>query len=422
MLHIFRSIQLGLSTLFLAFALAACGADSGSNSSGGISGKGGHGIDLENKVLRIGALNDESGPAAGIGRPYAVGKRILARQVNAGGSGLLPEGWTIELIERDHGYNPQRSLQLLNEIKDDVLFIGTSFGTPNTLPLRPVLQREGIVAFPASLSSKMAEFEYTPPIGTAYTLEAGRALDWAIANSGSPERVKAGIIYQQDDYGKDGFDGLLAAAKRNGVDIVAEETHAPGQSDFTASVSALKRAGATHVLLITLPSATGPILGTAAQLDYKPFWIGVSPAWIDRFFDPNVIPPSVFENFYWATSFRYWGEDVPFMRDFLATYKQFGKDLAEPDFYIMMSYLQGLLELEIFRQALERGDVSRAGYLKALHGLSKYTANGALPTPADLSKVPYSTGVTARILKPNFVARSWSVVGGYAKPIGQKIP
>ena len=57
------------------------------------------GVDMEKKVIRIGMLNDESGPAAIIGKPFAVGKRILAQQVNEGGSGLLPDGWTIELVE-----------------------------------------------------------------------------------------------------------------------------------------------------------------------------------------------------------------------------------------------------------------------------------------------------------------------------------
>ncbi len=36
------------------------------------------GVDVEKKIIRIGALNDESGPAAAIGKPYALGKRILS--------------------------------------------------------------------------------------------------------------------------------------------------------------------------------------------------------------------------------------------------------------------------------------------------------------------------------------------------------
>ena len=123
------------------------------------------GIDTEKKVLTIGALNDESGPAAAIGKPFALGKRILADTINAGGSGLLPDGWTVKLVEKDHGYNPQKSVQAYNEIKDQVLFIGSSFGTPNTLPLRAMLERDNMVAFPASLSSQMAQHKFTPPAG-----------------------------------------------------------------------------------------------------------------------------------------------------------------------------------------------------------------------------------------------------------------
>ena len=42
------------------------------------------GVDMEKKVIRIGMLNDETGPAAIIGKPFAIGKRILAKQVNEG--------------------------------------------------------------------------------------------------------------------------------------------------------------------------------------------------------------------------------------------------------------------------------------------------------------------------------------------------
>ncbi|MGH8482093.1 MAG: ABC transporter substrate-binding protein, partial [Nevskiaceae bacterium] len=183
----------------LALAAAGCGDREG-------RAPGAPGVDLANKTISIGILNDESGPVAAIGRPWGVGLRVLAAQINAGGSGILPEGWKVKLVERDHGYNPQRSVQLFNEIRDEVLFIGTSMGTPNTLPLRPLLERNRIVAFPASLSSKMAEFEYTPPIGPSYKLEVLRALDWMVQQAGGADKVRLGLVYQQDDYGADGYE------------------------------------------------------------------------------------------------------------------------------------------------------------------------------------------------------------------------
>ena len=42
------------------------------------------GVNTDTMTITIGALNDQSGPAAAIGKPFALGKSILAKQVNAG--------------------------------------------------------------------------------------------------------------------------------------------------------------------------------------------------------------------------------------------------------------------------------------------------------------------------------------------------
>lgn len=373
------------------------------------------GVDVEAKTIKIGALNDESGPGAAIGKPYAAGKRLVAARINAGNSGLLPEGWTVELVERDHGYNPQKSVQAYNEIKDEVLFVGTSFGTPNTLPLREMLVRDGTMAFPASLSSAMAQHQHTPPLGPDYAVEAERAMDWLVGKEGGADTIKAAIVYQKDDYGTDGLKGWTAAAKRHGVEIVTEQTVAPGQKDMAAVVTGLKDAGATHVLLTVLPSATGPVLGTAAQMKYMPTWVGNTPAWIDAFFVPEVIPSAVFTNYYQANGIPYWGEDVPGMKDFLATWDAGGKDMGNPDFYVLASYIQGLTQIEAAKRAIEAGDITREGYKTQVKSLKGFDLGGMIQ-PIDLSGDPYVVGTNTRILKPDFEKKSWTEVAPYAAP------
>lgn len=372
------------------------------------------GVDLEKKVVYIGALNDESGPGAAIGKPFAAGKRLLARQVNAGDSGLLPPGWRVELVERDHAYNPQNAVQAYSDLHEQVLFLGTSFGTPNTLPLRDKLTADNVVAFPASQSSEMARHQYTPPIGASYKLEAMRALDWAVEHAGGADKVKAAIVAQGDDYGKDGLEGWTEAAKHHGVTVVSQQSVAPGQKDFAAVVTALQQSGANYVLLTVLPGASGPILGTAAQLKYQPTWIGQTPAWVDRFFDPKVIPAPVFANFYWATGLTFWGDDVPGMKDFIALHAKYPD--TPKDFYTLASYVQGRVQLEALKAAIEAKDVTRAGYLKALRNIQRTTAGGLTAEPVDLSRFPYATALEVRVLKPVLDQGSWSVVAGYAPP------
>lgn len=375
------------------------------------------GIDMEAKTVTIGALNAESGPAAAIGKPYAIGKRLLAKAVNEGEVDVLPEGWTVKLVEKDHGYNPQKSVQHYNAIKDKVLFVATSFGTPNTLPLVDMLERDTMVAFPASLSSEMAEHKFTPPLGPSYKVEAMRAMDWVVEDAGGADKVKAGIVYQQDDYGKDGLEGWKKAAEHHGVEIVSEQTIAAGQQDVTAVITALKDKGANYVLLTTLPSTTGPVLATAAQLKYTPNWVGNTPAWIDTFFtDDSPLPKEVFENFYWVTGLSFWGEEgVGGMEDFIALYEKYGKEMGKPDFYILASYGQGLVELEALRRAIEKGPVTREAYVEALTSIEKYDAGG-LFQPIDLTDFPYETSNRTRVLEPNMLEDTWEPVAPYATP------
>lgn len=374
-----------------------------------------NGVDLAAKKITLGALDDESGPGAAIGKNFAVGKKILVAQVNAGGTGLLPDGWTLELVAKDHGYDPGKAQQLYSALKDDVLFIATSFGTPNTLPLRPFLERDGLVAYPASLSSQMAEHAHTPPIGAPYSYEVMRALDYAVDSAGGAANVKAAIVYDQTDYGKDGLQGLEKSAAHHGVEIVARRAIKPGQKDFTADVGALQNAGATHVFLTVLPSSTGPLLGTAAKLGYTPAWIGNTPAWIDAFFAHPNLPAAVFANYHWAGGLPYWGEKLPGMDAFMAAYQKHGKDLARPDFYILLSYVQGLVALEAARRALDAGDITRAGYMKALKTIKDFTGGG-LMQPVDLTRFPYVTGTRIRVLKPDFDNKTWTTVADYAEP------
>lgn len=372
------------------------------------------GVDTTAKTVKIGALNDESGPAKQIGVAFANGKRLMVKAVNAGAVKALPEGWKLELVEKDHGYNPQQSVQLYKELRDQVLFVATSFGTPPTLPLVEDFKKDDVIAFPASLSSQMAANEHTPPLGASYAVEAMRAMDWAVESAGGADKVKAAIVYQRDDYGEDGVTGWKKAAAHHKVTIVSEQTIKPTDQDFTAVVKALKDAGATHVLLTVLPSATPGLLGTAAKMQFAPTWIGQTPSWVDVFFAK--LPPPLVAKFYWVTSFAYWGEDVPGMKDFLAIWDAHGKgSMGEPDFYVLASYVQGLAQAEALRRAIEANDVTRAGFKKALHSMTDWNAGGLIPA-VDLSKVPYVTTTKTRILRPVMDKKTWEKVADYADP------
>ncbi len=374
------------------------------------------GVEPEDRVLYVGVLSDESGPAASLGRPYAVGFRVLVHQINRGDSELLPEGWRIRLVERDVGYDAERAVTDFEQIQDRVLFFGSIFGTPPLSAVAPLLEERGIVGFPTSGNSQLLGNQYTPVTWPTYDHESMRLVDWMVAEGGQDAAIA--VVYQDDDYGLDSLTGMRQAAEHHGIEIATEQAYRPGQRDFTELVQGLEDAGAGYVLMATLPSATLPILQTAAESGYNPVWAGNFPSWTDDFFRLPEGTRALFNDYHLATPFPYWGEDTAFMNQFMEAFEAYTRDrvAVPPNTYTLLAYIQSVVALEAFARALSAGDLTRPGYLRALQGIDDFDVYGALDDPLNYSSVPYDTGARTRILRPRMDNGDWAEVSPTAQP------
>ena len=115
---------------------------------------------------------------------------------------------------------------------------------------------------------------------------------------------------------------------------------------------------------------------------------------------------TIFGNFYWTNGLPFWGEDVPGMDKFMEAFKAHGGD-QRPDFYVLASYLQGLIQSEAVKRALEAGDLMREGFIKQIQAMKGWNAGGMFQ-PEDLTVRPYSVSNKTRILKPDFEKKSWT--------------
>ncbi|MEN0062624.1 MAG: ABC transporter substrate-binding protein [Myxococcota bacterium] len=354
-----------------------------------------HGVDVAKKRIRIGALNDESGPAKAIGHPFAVGKRVLVAAVNAGGTGVLPDGWTVELVERDHGYVPKEAQRALQTLRDDVLFVSTSFGTDHTLALQEGLSAANLMAFPASLSTALQGHALTPPLGASYEAEARRAVDYLIDDAdGRPVRIA--VIHQDDAYGRDVAKGAARGAQDYALSVTLALPIA-GPGDPEALSDQLSKSSITHVVLGTLPPLTLGLLEAAVSRSSEIAWVGTTPAWSDAF-EARPDAKELLARYAQASSLPFWGEEVPGMTEFEKAFATHAPG-ETPDGYVLMAYVQGMVQLEAVREAIEAGDVTRQGYRKALGGLHHVDAHGMLGA-LDLSRLPGAVTERVRILKP----------------------
>jgi ABC-type branched-subunit amino acid transport system substrate-binding protein len=367
-----------------SLALGACGTGDADETSSGNAATGslktGPGVDASNKTIRVGDLTALSGPAAALGKPVAAGHTAYFEAFNARG-GI--DGWTIELAVEDTGYQPQQHVQAYNALKGDIAILN-SFGSPTTKAIQPLFQREKLVTIPASFDSIWGDDPTVAPVGTPYSIDVANALDY-VTEAGA-KKLKIGIVYQNDEYGADGLRGFDAAKQALGFTDAGRQSYKPGDTDFTAQVQKLKAAGAEAVVVTALPSATGPIVGTAATLGFTPQWILQGPSYIEQLIteDGTVAgkPTPVAAALEGAivTSFSApWGaDDAPGMEQLIADQKRFAAEQT-PSIYFALAYAQGKVVEEIVRKAIESGDLTRDGILDAKENLGQVDLGGITP-------------------------------------------
>jgi ABC-type branched-subunit amino acid transport system substrate-binding protein len=380
-----RSIAVpAVSLTLLSLAVGACGTgNSTSTNSGGTSGKlqAGPGIDVASKTIRIGDINALTGPAAPLGSAAAAGHRAYFEALNARG-GI--DGWKVKLTVKDSGYKPQEHVQLYNQLQGSVAILN-SFGSPTTKAIQPQVDQQKIVTFPASFDSLWGADSVMAPVGAPYSVDIANVLDYY--TDGGTKKPKIGIIYQNDEYGADGLRGFKAAKSALGFADAGQQSFNAGDTSFTAQVQKLKAAGADAVVVTALPSATGPIVGTAATLGFKPQWILQGPAFLEQLItkDGNVgspaTPVAAVLKGALVTSFAApWGDHgTPGMKQLVADHDQYSADLP-PSIYFTFAYAQGQVQAAILRKAIQNGNLTRAGILTAKENLGTVDLAGIAPS------------------------------------------
>lgn len=367
-------------------------------------------VGVEGQTIKLGELSPLTGSVALIGKPLTRGHEVYFKYVNdvLGGVGRkLPadKRYKVELVTLDTQYLPDVHVQQYSALKGKVLLVAQSLGTPTTKAMLPQVREDKILVGAATLSSDWLREKYLVPAGAPYPVQFINAVQYLKDRGVTP---KLGIIYQNDDYGEDGLKGLEFAAKQFGFTIVAKATYRPDDAEFAAQVTAMKNAGADHVFLTTVPTPTGRILGTAATLNYAPQWIGQSPAWIGALVGtkekPSPLVPYMQKSLWIVTDGACgWGETqqgCEGMKEMIDNWQKFAAD-QPPDYYFSFGYTQARIVHQVLEKAIELGDLTRAGTLKAFESLKNVDMGGLLN--------PVSFGPRCEDKVPTTASTIWKV-------------
>ena len=226
---------------------------------------------VTDEKIVIGQWSPQTGPAALWGS-VARGTAAYFDMINEQG-GI--HGRKLELVIRDDGYNPTRTVAVAKEMAEQeevFCFIG-GVGTATGMAVKDYLAEKEIPWIgPASGSSNWS----TPVTKNLFSLypkyetEAALLTRYVVEELG---KEKVAFFYQNDDYGKEGLKGakdLLASMEK---ELAAEVSVEVADTDLSSHVLKLKESGADVVILWLLPKHAAITLGTAAKLGFKPQWV-----------------------------------------------------------------------------------------------------------------------------------------------------
>jgi branched-chain amino acid transport system substrate-binding protein len=220
--------------------------------------------------IKIGNINPYSGPASAYG---LIGKTIGAyfNKVNAEG-GI--NGRKINYISYDDGYSPPKAVEQARKLveSDEVLLIFQSLGTPSNTAIQKYMNAKKVpqlfVATGATKWGDPKNFPWTMGWQPTYQSEGRIYAKFLLANH---PNGKIGILYQNDDYGKDYVkglkDGLGDKAKSM---VVAEVPYEPADPTVDSQMVRLKASGADVFFNVTTPKFAAQAIKKAAEIGWQP--------------------------------------------------------------------------------------------------------------------------------------------------------
>lgn len=220
--------------------------------------------------IKVGNINPYSGPASAYG---LIGKTIAAyfKKVNAEG-GI--NGRQVNFISYDDAYSPPKAVEQARKLveSDEVLLIFQSLGTPSNTAIQKYMNAKKVpqlfVATGATKWGDPKNFPWTMGWQPSYQSEGQIYAKFLLEKH---PNAKIGILYQNDDYGKDYVKGMKdgLGAKAASM-IISEQPYETSDPTVDSQIVNLKASGADVFFNVTTPKFAAQAIKKAAEIGWKP--------------------------------------------------------------------------------------------------------------------------------------------------------
>ena len=232
-----------------------------------------YGPGASDKEIKLGQTMPYSGPASAYG---TIGKLHQAyfKMVNEAG-GI--NGRKVNLISLDDGYSPPKTVEQVRKLveQDEVLALFQTLGTPSNSAIHKYVNAKKVphlfLATGATKWSDPKNFPWTLGFNLSYQAEGQIYARYLLKTK---PNAKIGILFQNDDFGKDVLkgveDGLGTAGAKLVVSKVSYEVTDP---TVDSQILTLQGSGADTFINITTPKFGAQAVRKAWDSGWKPLHI-----------------------------------------------------------------------------------------------------------------------------------------------------
>jgi len=320
---------------------------------------------MDDKII-LGSHQPLSGPVALWGVPVTNGMRMAVEEINERG-GI--HGRKLELIVEDTAYQQNKAAQAGDKLlkRDKVFALVGPLGTPTNMVTMPRALKRGVLnLFPLSAAKEMYEPHHALKFSnlTPYDDQMRAAVKYFVEKEGVKQ---IGVLYQDDDFGKNVLLGCEDQAKDMGLPPVVKTNFKRGSKDFSSQIAKLKAGGADLICLGTIIGETIGSMATAKKIGYNPKFVVSSAGYVPE----NItLAKGLTEGLYGTSQ-----TPIPYYEDANTEVKSWmDKYKARFDKGAVLQSVAGYELIRIFGTALENvgRDVTGQKVATAIEGIKNY--------------------------------------------------
>jgi branched-chain amino acid transport system substrate-binding protein len=310
------------------------------------------------------------GPASALGQGMRTGIQAAFDEINKKGG---VHGRKLKLISIDDGYEPDRSIVATRKLieEDKVFALIGAVGTPTSAAAQPIATAAKVPfigAFTGAGFLRNTKLENVINVRASYGAETEA---WVKHLTEDLKIKKIAILYQDDAFGRAGLDGVKAALKKRGMELVAEGTYERNTVAVKSALLTLKRAEPEAVVMVGAYKPCAEFIKLARKVEFNPVFVNISFVGASALAkelgaDGKGVVVSQVVPFPWDAS-------LVVVKDYQAAIKA-AEAKAEPDFVSLEGYLVGRLAIAALDKAGK--DVTRDGLIKIIKDTGTFDIGG----------------------------------------------